>query len=83
MMKVFICPECGWIRTVSRRKEVECHKCSGVQMLPSRLTFVEYSRQGKGIRDFYTTEKTRREHESILVGSYGRTGGMNVPRRKT
>lgn len=43
MMKVFICPECGWIRTVSRRKEVECHKCSGVQMLPSRLTFVEYS----------------------------------------
>lgn len=23
MMKVFICPECGWIRTVSRRKEMQ------------------------------------------------------------
>ena len=48
-----------------------------------RAVLVVYPRQGKGIRDFYTTEKTRREHESILVGSYGRTGGMNVPRRKT
>ena len=24
MMKVYICPKCGWIRTVSRRNEVEC-----------------------------------------------------------
>ena len=27
MMKVYICPNCGWLRTVSRRKEVECFKC--------------------------------------------------------
>ena len=27
MMKVFICPECGWMRVVSRRKDVECFKC--------------------------------------------------------
>ncbi len=27
MMKVYICPKCGWIRTVSRRNEVECFKC--------------------------------------------------------
>lgn len=53
MMKVFICPECGWIRTVSRRKEVECHKCSGVQMLPSRLTFGEYSQMSDEQREDY------------------------------
>lgn len=23
MMKVYICPKCGWIRTVSRRNEVD------------------------------------------------------------
>ena len=23
MMKVFICPECGWMRVVSRRKDVD------------------------------------------------------------
>ncbi len=28
MMKVYICPSCGWIRVVSRRKDVECYKCS-------------------------------------------------------
>ena len=44
MMKVFICPECGWIRTVS---------CSGVQMLPSRLTFVEYSQMSDEQREDY------------------------------
>lgn len=53
MMKVFICPECGWIRTVSRRKEVECHKCCSMQMLPSRLTFAEYSQMSDKQRDDY------------------------------
>lgn len=53
MMKVFICPECGWIRTVSRRKEVECHKCSEVQMLPSHPTFAEYSKMSDEQRNDY------------------------------
>jgi hypothetical protein len=30
MMRVYICPDCGWMRMVSRRKNVECYKC-GVQ----------------------------------------------------
>ena len=25
MMKVYICPSCGWMRVVSRRKDVECY----------------------------------------------------------
>ena len=27
MMRVYICPDCGWMRMVSRRKNVECYKC--------------------------------------------------------
>lgn len=42
MMKVFICPNCGSITTVSRRKEVMCCKCEGIQMIPSKLTFAKY-----------------------------------------
>ena len=34
MMRLFICPECGWMRTVSRRASVECFKCNGVMMQP-------------------------------------------------
>ncbi len=43
MMRVFICPNCGWIRTVSRRKTVECYKCGCKDMTMSRLTFLEYA----------------------------------------
>ena len=53
MMKVSSVRNVDWIRTVSRRKEVECHKCSGVQMLPSRLTFVEYSQMSDEQREDY------------------------------
>ncbi len=42
MMKVFICPECGSITTVSRRKEVFCHKCGGTKMVPCKLSFTKY-----------------------------------------
>ena len=34
MMKLYICPECGWIRTVSRRVHVECFKCGNQKMEP-------------------------------------------------
>lgn len=53
MMKVFICPECGWIRTVSRRKEVECYKCDCQEMIPSKLSFVEYSQMSDQQRQDY------------------------------
>jgi anaerobic ribonucleoside-triphosphate reductase len=43
MMKVFICPKCGWMRTVSRRKQVECFKCGYEDMQLSKLSFLEYS----------------------------------------
>lgn len=42
MIKLFICPNCGWIRTVSRRVEVECFKCSDVKMIPSKLDYTQF-----------------------------------------
>ena len=43
MMKVYICPECGWVRVVSRRKDVECYKCGNEQMKLTNLEFTKYS----------------------------------------
>ena len=43
MLKVFICPNCGWMRVVSRRKQVECFKCGQWQMTLSRIDFVKYT----------------------------------------
>ena len=43
MMKIYICTECGWLRMVSRRKEVECHKCGETQMTLTNLDLGRYS----------------------------------------
>ena len=39
MMKVYICPKCGWIRTVSRRNEVECFKCGNEKMVLAKIPY--------------------------------------------
>lgn len=41
-IKLYICPDCGWLRAVSRRSKVECHKCGVPQMEPVKLTFNRY-----------------------------------------
>lgn len=38
-MKVFICPNCGWMRVVSRRKNVECFKCGEIRMAVTKLSY--------------------------------------------
>jgi len=53
MMKVYICPECGWMRIVSRRKVVECHKCGLEQMTLSNLSMVEYTNMNEKERADY------------------------------
>ena len=53
MMKVYICPECGWMRIVSRRKDVECHQCGLEQMTLSNLSMVEYTSMSEKERDDY------------------------------
>lgn len=53
MMKVLICPICGAITTVSRRKEVHCHKCEGIEMISAKLTFAKYSEMSEQQREDY------------------------------
>ena len=53
MMKVYICPECGWMRVVSRRKQVECFKCGQWQMTSVRLEFVQYTSMTEDERKDY------------------------------
>lgn len=54
MMKIFICPECGWIRVVSRRKDVECHKCGYEQMRLTNLDIGKYSKMSEQERTDYS-----------------------------
>ena len=42
MMRIYICPQCGWMRVVSRRKEVECYKCGMPQMTLAKVDFDTY-----------------------------------------
>lgn len=53
MVKVFICPDCGDTRLVSRRKTVECFGCGKSQMKPSNLTLKEFSDMSQEDRDDY------------------------------
>ncbi|MEE1008472.1 MAG: DNA-directed RNA polymerase subunit M [Agathobacter sp.] len=53
MMKIYICPHCGWIRMVSRRKDVECHKCGNEQMRLTNLEFERYSNMSEKERQDY------------------------------
>ncbi len=43
MMKIYICPQCGWIRMVSRRRDVECHKCGYDRMRVTNLDLEKYT----------------------------------------
>lgn len=52
-MKIYICPDCGWIRMVSRRKEVECSKCGRPQMRLTNLEFGKYTNMSEKERQDY------------------------------
>lgn len=53
MLKVYICPDCGWLRTVSRRKAVECHKCGNPEMELTKLEYEQYAQMDDGARADY------------------------------
>ncbi|MDD6038597.1 MAG: DNA-directed RNA polymerase subunit M [bacterium] len=53
MLKVYICPQCGWMRTVSRRSDVECFKCNAPQMELTRLTYEKYTQMSETEREDY------------------------------
>ena len=53
MMKIYICPQCGWIRVVSRRKSVECHQCGNPQMRLTNLDLEKYTAMSEEERISY------------------------------
>ncbi len=53
MIKVYICPECGWLRAVSRRKHVECHKCAEQKMELTKMSFNKFALLSEGEREDY------------------------------
>lgn len=52
-MKAFICPKCGWIRLVSRRKKVECFKCGETSMTELRLSYEQICNMSESEREDY------------------------------
>ena len=54
MMKVYICPSCGWMRVVSRRKDVECYKCGENQMVLSKVDFGKFTEMSEEERKDYS-----------------------------
>ncbi|MBO5246682.1 MAG: DNA-directed RNA polymerase subunit M [Eubacterium sp.] len=53
MLKIYICSDCGWLRTVSRRKEVECHRCGNPSMELTRLDYEKYVEMNEQEREDY------------------------------
>ncbi|MDD6637423.1 MAG: DNA-directed RNA polymerase subunit M [Lachnospiraceae bacterium] len=53
MMKIYICPQCGWLRMVSRRKDVECHQCGNGKMRLTNLDLEKYSAMSETERASY------------------------------
>lgn len=53
MMKVYICPSCGWLRAVSRRKDVQCFKCGELDMELTKMTYEKYAFLNESERQDY------------------------------
>ena len=54
MMKVYICPKCGWLRLVSRRKDVECHRCGVDEMTLTNLEMARFTDMTEKQREDYS-----------------------------
>lgn len=53
MIKVYICPDCGWLREVSRRRKVECFKCGNAGMELTKLSYEQYVGMSTDERESY------------------------------
>lgn len=53
MLKIYICPNCGWLRTVSRRRDVQCHRCGGAEMVLTKLEYKKYAAMNENERADY------------------------------
>jgi hypothetical protein len=59
-------PDCGWMRMVSRRKNVECYKCGVQDMTLAKVDFATY---------VSWSEKERQEYASawMYIHNKGKT----------
>ena len=53
MLKIYICPECGWLRTVSRRKDAENHRGGNREMVLTKLEYEKYAAVNENERADY------------------------------
>lgn len=53
MIRLYICPKCGWVRTVSRRAQVECFRCPVEKMEPVKLDYETYTSMDVQEREAY------------------------------
>lgn len=68
-MKIYICPECGKFREVSRRRDVVCMRCQNeVPMELIKLTMEEY---------FDMSQEERDEYAKSWLYIHGRLRGKN------
>ena len=72
MIKIYICPECGWMRTVSRRKIVECYQCDCKEMVQTKLTYDRYARMTDQERKDYIESWMYIHHKSVDVNNIKR-----------
>lgn len=68
MVKVYICPKCGWLRMVSRRKDVECHKCKDTEMILTNLEMTRFTEM---------SEKQRQDYSAAWLYIHSRKKGSN------
>ena len=74
MMRVYICPDCGWMRMVSRRKNVECYKCGVQDMTLAKVDFATYVSWSEKEREEYAAAwmyihskgKTKRNQDEFM-----------------
>jgi hypothetical protein len=53
MIKIYICPQCGGMRMVSRRKTVGCNRCGRGEMRITNLNLEKYTDMSSDDRNSY------------------------------
>ena len=53
MMKIYICPQCGWLRMVSRRSDVACYQCGNDSMRLTNLDLEKFTDMSEEERKDY------------------------------
>ena len=78
MMRVYICPDCGWMRMVSRRKNVECYKCGVQDMTLAKVDFATQKVTRISFEELQVNDKVIVSIRSSEMESFRSGGGENT-----